>query len=236
VVAARAGCGIFVLTAGRRRPQVWKGRLLRFESVRGNYGGEPKCPACGLQQRDPAMAGKAYYRFRDVVTLENTASFAPDYSFGCAFVQVQTEAQAGATVLICFRTNRDTLGSPTACGATDDLAQFVQAAGAREDGTETMWAFGRGPNSTQVGSMLQSVSYSQYSNALGPPAVCTKVIQFNSIQIGAWSSTDLVTWKQGAGAQLGGFGHAANDYEVCLGSGEKTLAYSRHSGWVQRGL
>eukprot|EP01046_Picozoa_sp_COSAG06_P086718 COSAG06_NODE_33287_length_492_cov_1.010178_1_plen_24_part_10 len=23
---------------------LWKGKLLRFESVRGNYGEEPKCP------------------------------------------------------------------------------------------------------------------------------------------------------------------------------------------------
>ena len=39
-------------------PVVWKGRLLRFESVRGNYGSEPGCPTCGLQQRDPAMKGQ----------------------------------------------------------------------------------------------------------------------------------------------------------------------------------
>ena len=86
-------------------PVVWKGKLLRFESVRGNYGSEPKCPSCGLQKRDPAMVGKSYFRFRDVVTLETTPSFAPGYSFGCAFV----------------------LG-------------------------DTMWAFGRGPNSTQIGA------------------------------------------------------------------------------------
>jgi hypothetical protein len=36
-----------------------------------------------------------------------------------------------------------------------------------------MWAFGRGPNSTQIG---------------------------------AWWSTDLVSWKQGPGLQLTGFG------------------------------
>jgi hypothetical protein len=39
-------------------PVVWKGRLLRFESVRGNYGSEPGCPTCGLQHRDPAMNGQ----------------------------------------------------------------------------------------------------------------------------------------------------------------------------------
>ena len=116
-------------------PVVWKGQLLRFESVRGDYGSEPNCSTCGLGKRDPAMLREPYYRFRNVVTLETTASFASTYSFGCAFV----------------------LG-------------------------DTMWAFGRGGNSTQIG---------------------------------AFSSTDLVTWTHSAGAaQLGGFGHAANDYEV----------------------
>jgi hypothetical protein len=32
-------------------PVLWKGKLLRFESVRGNYGEEPKCPTCGLGKR-----------------------------------------------------------------------------------------------------------------------------------------------------------------------------------------
>jgi hypothetical protein len=37
----------------------------------------------------------------------------------------------------------------------------------------------------------------------------------NSTQIGAFSSTDLVTWTHSArAAQLGGFGHTANDYTV----------------------
>ena len=93
-------------------PVVWKGKLLRFESVRGDYGHEPGCPTCGLQQRDPAMAGKSYYRFRDVGSpLAVTASFAPGHSFGCAFVQ------KGST---------------------------------RTDGVDTMWAFGVGPNTTQI--------------------------------------------------------------------------------------
>jgi hypothetical protein len=35
-------------------PVVWKGQLLRFESVRGGYGQEPNCSTCGLQKRDPA--------------------------------------------------------------------------------------------------------------------------------------------------------------------------------------
>jgi hypothetical protein len=116
-------------------PVIWRGQLLRFESVRGNYGQEPGCPVCGLQRRDPSMEGKAYFRFRNVVTLETTPSFAAGYSFGSALV----------------------VG-------------------------ETMWAFGRGANSTQIGAF--------YSN-------------------------DLLTWKHSAGAaQLGGFGHGANDYEV----------------------
>ena len=34
---------------------IFPGELLRFESVRGNYGSEPHCPTCGLQRRDPAM-------------------------------------------------------------------------------------------------------------------------------------------------------------------------------------
>jgi hypothetical protein len=65
-------------------PVIWRGQLLRFESVRGNYGQEPGCPVCGLQRRDPSMEGKAYFRFRNVVTLETTPSFAAGYSFGSA--------------------------------------------------------------------------------------------------------------------------------------------------------
>lgn len=106
-------------------------------------GHEPGCPTCGLQQRDPAMAGKSYYRFRDVGSpLAVTASFAPGHSFGCAFVQ------KGST---------------------------------RSDGVDTMWAFGVGPNTTQIS---------------------------------AFSSTDLATWTQGVGLQLGGFGHTANDFHA----------------------
>ena len=96
-------------------PVVWKGKLLRFESVRGGYGGEPHCPTCGLERPDPAMKGSSYYRFRDVASpLSVTASFAPGYSFGCA---------------------------------------FVQPASSRSDAQgDTMWAFGRGSNSTQIGA------------------------------------------------------------------------------------
>lgn len=119
-------------------PVVWHGKLLRFESVRGDYGIADGGYALG--SRDPAMGTASYYRFRDVVTLETTTSFASGYSFGCAFVQRASE---------------------------------------RADGMETMWAFGRGSNTTQIG---------------------------------AWSSTDLKTWVQGPGLQLGGFGHATNDY------------------------
>ena len=92
-------------------PVVWKGGLLRFESVRSNYGVADGGFALG--SRDPAMGNADYYRFRDVVTLETTASFAPGYSFGCAFVQKASE---------------------------------------RADGVDTMWAFGRGPNTTQIGA------------------------------------------------------------------------------------
>ena len=43
--------------AGRSRdrvettPVLWKGKLLRFESVRGGYGQEPNCSTCGLGKR-----------------------------------------------------------------------------------------------------------------------------------------------------------------------------------------
>ena len=135
-------------------PVVWHGKLLRFESVRGDYGVADGGYALG--SRDPAMGKASYYRFRDVVTLETTASFASGYSFGCAYVQKASE---------------------------------------RADGVETMWAFGRGSNTTQIGS---------------------------------WSSTDLKTWAQGPGLQLGGFGHATNDYEafnngVHIGRGGKMV-------------
>ena len=95
------------------------------------------------------MGTSSYYRFRNVRTLENTESFAPGYSFGCAYVQAGTAPRA--------------------------------------DRTETMWVFGRGANTTRIGAWS-----------------------------GAWSSTDLVTWKQGRGAQLEGFGHTAN---VRIGTG-----------------
>lgn len=36
----------------------------------------------------------------------------------------------------------------------------------------------------------------------------------HSLQITAFWSTDLTKWQQGLGAQLGGFGHVANDYQV----------------------
>jgi hypothetical protein len=36
-------------------PVLWKGKLLRFESVRGNYGEEPKCPTCGLGKRTHSL-------------------------------------------------------------------------------------------------------------------------------------------------------------------------------------
>lgn len=83
---------------------MWKGKLLRFESVRGGYGQEPGCPTCGLGKRarraacvysactahatvhadadvrfagDPTMEKSSYYRFRDVgFPLAVTASFA----------------------------------------------------------------------------------------------------------------------------------------------------------------
>jgi hypothetical protein len=46
-----------------------------------------------------------------------------------------------------------------------------------------MWAFGRGPNSTQIG---------------------------------AWWSTDLVSWKQGPGLQLTGFGADNAGFIECI--------------------
>ena len=36
-------------------PVLWKGKLLRFEWVRGNYGEEPKCPTCGLGKRTHSL-------------------------------------------------------------------------------------------------------------------------------------------------------------------------------------
>ena len=66
-------------------------------------GHEPGCPTCGLQQRDPAMAGKSYYRFRDVGSpLAVTASFAPGHAFGCAFVQKGSTRSDGVDTMWAF--------------------------------------------------------------------------------------------------------------------------------------
>ena len=137
----RLGTADFALV--ETTPVVWKGKLLRFESVRSNYGGMKNCSDCALGTRDPSMGNKPYFRFREVASpLAVTPSFAPGYAFGSA---------------------------------------FVQPAGARSDGQgDTMWAFGR-------------------PGFFGPST--NKVVAF--------SSADLITWKQGAGVELDGFGHAA---------------------------
>jgi hypothetical protein len=142
----RLGTADFALV--ETTPVVWKGKLLRFESVRSNYGGMKNCSDCALGRRDPAMGNKPYFRFRDVASpLAVTPSFAAGFAFGSA---------------------------------------FVQPASARSDAQgDTMWAFGR-------------------PGFFGP----------SSNKIVAFSSTDLITWKQGPGVELDGFGHTAKDYKV----------------------
>ena len=95
----RLGTADFALV--ETTPVAWKGKLLRFESVRSNYGGMLNCSDCALGRRDPAMAGKPCFRFRDVASpLAVTPSFAPGFGFGSAFVQpanARSDAQGDTT-------------------------------------------------------------------------------------------------------------------------------------------
>jgi len=80
-------------------PVVWKGRLLRFEWIRGNgfgqgyYGNTEGCP---------------YFRFTDMETEETTQPFAHGYSFGSAHIEGDTAyvygtyGVSGGTVIRAF--------------------------------------------------------------------------------------------------------------------------------------
>ena len=59
-------------------PVVWKGNLLRFESVRNNYNN-------GIQ--NSSCLNTSCFQFRSVSTLAVTPHFGVNCSFGCAYVQ-----------------------------------------------------------------------------------------------------------------------------------------------------
>jgi len=65
-------------------PVVWKGELLRFESVRGDYNvPSPKFPVPSLQASP--CPGKSCYRFRSVANPLGSAGVTPAFATGCAF-------------------------------------------------------------------------------------------------------------------------------------------------------
>jgi hypothetical protein len=65
-------------------PVVWKGNLLRFESVRKNYN-SPTYPV-PADQSSPCP-GTSCFRFRKISNFDVTVPFGINCSFGCAYVQ-----------------------------------------------------------------------------------------------------------------------------------------------------
>ena len=191
-------------------PVVWKGKLLRFESVRGNYGSEPNCPTCGLGHRDPAMGKDAYYRFRDVATLDVTPSFAPGYSFGCAFVQ-EGKARADGVDTMWYAADARCCLPPrhaASAGVRVRSHACVRVRARACMGTKYMpptRALFRCLRDSRVRCVCARVGAGlREGRAFGRGSNTTKIAAF-------WS-TDLKTWKQGPGLQLAGFGFDANSY------------------------
>merc|ERR1712216_818203 len=80
-------------------PVVWKGELLRFESVRTNYN-SPTYPVPSIQTSP--CPGTSCFRFRDVATLEVTPPFGYGCSFGCAYVQKGSSRSDGMDTMWAF--------------------------------------------------------------------------------------------------------------------------------------
>ena len=90
------------------------------------------------------MGTSPYYRFRDVVSLEVTPSFAPGYSFGCAFVQLGSERSDGMDTSKSTLTPQHPTRTPTRTPTpTPTPTDAIMTA---------VWAFGVGPNTTQIGA------------------------------------------------------------------------------------
>ena len=78
-------------------PVMWKGTLLRFESVRANYN--------GFTPRDASQGGADYFRFRDVATNAVTPPFGREFAFGSAFVQRGARRADGVDTMWAFGRN-----------------------------------------------------------------------------------------------------------------------------------
>ena len=81
------------------RPVLWKGELLRFESVRGDYN-SPSYPVPSLQPS--GCPGSSCYRFRSVATLAVTPAFGASCGFGCAYVQKGSSRSDGVDTMWAF--------------------------------------------------------------------------------------------------------------------------------------
>lgn len=78
-------------------PVLWKGKILRFESVRANYN--------GFTPRDVCMGNDDYYRFRDVSSQEITPSFGRGHWFGSALVQRAVDSANEVDTMWVFGTD-----------------------------------------------------------------------------------------------------------------------------------
>ena len=84
-------------------PAIWKGRLVRFDSVHIEYGRPVGCVSADGRCRDPAMADSAgnpqpYFRVVDPLTHEVlSTSFGMGHVFGSAMVQSAADSVNGAS-------------------------------------------------------------------------------------------------------------------------------------------
>eukprot|EP01045_Picozoa_sp_COSAG04_P019501 COSAG04_NODE_1899_length_5275_cov_29.229907_5_plen_162_part_00 len=82
-------------------PVLWKGRLVRFDSVHVEYGRPVGCVSADGRCRDPAMVDSAgnpqpYFRVVDILTREVlSTSFGMGYVFGSAMVQPAEDSKSG---------------------------------------------------------------------------------------------------------------------------------------------
>ena len=80
-------------------PVLWKGELLRFESVRSDYN-SPTYPVPSLQPSP--CPGSNCYRFRSVANLAVTPAFGTSCNFGCAYVQKGSSRSDGVDTMWAF--------------------------------------------------------------------------------------------------------------------------------------
>lgn len=103
-------------------PVVWKGELLRFESVRGNYN-SPTYPVPSIQPSP--CPGQSCFRFRNVATLAVTPPFATNCSFGCAYVQKGSSRTDGVDTMWAFGNCADQKQQNVSAFSSTDLNSWT---------------------------------------------------------------------------------------------------------------